>query len=220
MSDSETNADAETKTEVPPINPAEIEALKDSVAKLEAKNRELLEARAKAKAEAEQAALEAAKKSGDIEALEKSWSQKLDSVTEEQKSRIRELEMMMTRVTSGSEARKLAADLALPGHSDLLLPHIERRLTTEIKDGRPVVRVLDADGRPSAMSVDDLRREIAGTSLFAPILAGSRANGAGGAAHSGGVGERKFSEYTSAELVALHRSDPQAYDRVLRTKSG
>ena len=218
MSDDSNNASTETKAEVPAVDPAEIEALKESVAKLEAKNRELLEARAKAKQEAEQAALEAAKKSGDIEALEKSWSQKLESATSEQMARVRELEAMMTRVTSGAEARKLAADLALPGHSDLLLPHIERRLTTEIKDGRPVVRVLDSEGRPSAMSVDELRKEIAGTALFAPILAGSRAGGAGGSAHAGGPAVKKYSDYTSGELVALRRADPEAYERVLQTR--
>jgi len=123
----------------------------------------------------------------------------------------------MTDITSGSEARKLAADLALPGHADLLLPHIKGRLKTEVRDGKPVVKVLDAEGNPSAMSIDDLRKEIKANDLFAPILSGSKANGAGGAGKSdGGRVERKgWGEMTDEERVALRKEDPATYKEVV-----
>ena len=123
---------------------------------------------------------------------------------------------MLASITSGAEARRLAADLALPGHADLLMPHIAGRLKTEIRDGKPTVRVLDRDGTPSAMTVDDLRQEIMGTEIFAPILAGSKANGAGGTGRSdGGKPKLKaFNEYTSSELVELKRADPDTYIRI------
>lgn len=205
----------------PAINPADFETLKESVAKLEAKNRELLEEKAKAKQAAEQAALEAAKKSGDLESLESSWKQKLESTTGEYSGRIKELESMLTRITSGAEAKKLASDLAMPGHADLLMPHIERRLTTEVRDGVPQVRILDANGHLSAMTIEDLRKEIANSPLFAPILAGSRASGGGAPTNgSNSIATKKFTEYSSGELVALRRENPSEYERIKKAHYG
>ena len=222
MADEEQHDDSTTDTatqqteSAPAIDPAEVERLREEVQKVNAKNRELLEARAKAKKEAEQAALDAAKKSGDLESLEKSWQKKIETTEQELRAEIQQYEQMLASITSGAEARRLAADLALPGHADLLMPHIAGRLKTEIRDGKPTVRVLDRDGTPSAMTVDDLRKEIMGTELFAPILAGSKANGAGGTGRSdGGKPKLKaFNEYTSSELVELKRADPDTYIRI------
>ena len=222
MDDEEQHDDSTTDTatqqteSAPAIDPAEVERLREEVQKVNAKNRELLEARAKAKKEAEQAALDAAKKSGDLESLEKSWQKKIETTEQELRAEIQQYEQMLASITSGAEARRLAADLALPGHADLLMPHIAGRLKTEIRDGKPTVRVLDRDGTPSAMTVDDLRKEIMGTELFAPILAGSKANGAGGTGRSdGGKPKLKaFNEYTSSELVELKRADPDTYIRI------
>ena len=222
MADEEQHDDSTTDTatqqteSAPAIDPAEVERLREEVQKVNAKNRELLEARAKAKKEAEQAALDAAKKSGDLESLEKSWQKKIETTEQELRTEIQQYQQMLSSITSGAEARRLASDLALPGHADLLMPHIAGRLTTEIRDGKPTVRVLDRDGTPSAMTIEDLRKEIAGTELFAPILAGSKANGAGTAGRSdGGKPKLKaFNEYTSSELVELKRADPDTYIRL------
>ena len=212
----ETETETETK-EVPSVTPEELESLKESIAKLEAKNRELAEEKSKAKQAAEQAAMERAKKDGDLESLEKSWAEKVKATEAELTGKLQQYEQMMTDITSGSEARKLAADLALPGHADLLLPHIKGRLKTEVRDGKPVVKVLDAEGNPSAMSIDDLRKEIKTNELFAPILSGSKANGAGGAGKSdGGRVERKgWGEMTDEERVALRKEDPATYKEVV-----
>ena len=216
QTETETETETETK-EVPSVTPEELESLKESIAKLEAKNRELAEEKSKAKQAAEQAAMERAKKDGDLESLEKSWAEKVKATEAELTGKLQQYEQMMTDITSGSEARKLAADLALPGHADLLLPHIKGRLKTEVRDGKPVVKVLDAEGNPSAMSIDDLRKEIKGNELFAPILSGSKANGAGGAGKSdGGRVERKgWGEMTDEERVALRKEDPATYKEVV-----
>ena len=223
MSEDSTNTeDTNETTEQPPaIDPSAFASLQESVAKLEAKNRELLEEKAKVKKEAEQAAVEAAKKSGDIEALENSWREKLESSQTELKGQLTQYQSMVAEITSGSEARKLASDLALPGHTELLLPHIQSRLTTEIREGRPQVRVLDAGGNPSALSVEDLRKEIATNPLFAPILAGSRASGGGQTGGSNGGSARKpFDQMSDSEKVELRKADPQEYKRVVDTFYG
>lgn len=217
MSEDSTNTEKtpETTEQPPAIDPSDFARLQESVAKLEAKNRELLEEKAKAKKDAEQAAVEAAKKAGDIEALENSWREKLESSQTELKGQLTQYQSMVAEITSGSEARKLASDLALPGHTELLLPHIQSRLTTEIHDGQPRVRVLDAAGNPSALTVEDLRKEIATNPLFAPILAGSRASGGGQTGGSnGGASKKPFDQMTGQELSELRQQDPQEYQRL------
>jgi hypothetical protein len=48
-------------------------------------------------------------------------------------------------------------ELALPGHSEALLPHITDRLSAaEDSDGNFRVKTLDVRGQPSALSVDHL----------------------------------------------------------------
>jgi len=212
----DTEKPADEPQENPGVSPEEIEALKESVAKLEAKNRELAEEKAKAKKAAEEAAMERAKKDGDLESLEKSWAEKLESAKSELSGELGEYKRMVSEITSGSEAHKLAADLALPGHAELLLPHIQGRLRTEIRDGKPVVKVLDAEGNPSALTVDDLRKEVKENQVFAPILAGSKATGAGSAGKSGGAAPAKgWDEMTDTERVSLRREDPDEYQRVV-----
>ena len=175
-----TTQEAETTaTTTPAIDPAQFAAMQESISKLEAKNRELLDEKKAAKAAAEAAALDAAKKGGDVEALEKSWSEKLATREQELTGELSQYQSMVQSMTAGAEAMRLASELAMPGHADVLLPHIQHRLVTEIKDGKPAVRVLDKDGKPSAMTVADLRKEIEGNKAFAPLLVGSMASGGG-----------------------------------------
>lgn len=197
----------EEKKAAPTIKPEDFEALRSSVEKLEAKNRELLEEKKRAKQEAEQAALEAAKKVGDVEALEKSWKEKVQSIQQDFTGRLSQYEQMVSAMTAGAEAMKAASELALPGSADVLLPHIQRRLSTEIKDGKAVVRVLDAEGKPSAMSVADLKKEIIGNPAFAPLLVGSRASGGGNV----GPGNGSQKQVSRQQFDAMHTGDKRKF---------
>lgn len=196
-----------------PIDPAQFAALQESVAKLEAKNKELLQARADAKKAADKASddarkatEDAARKSGDVEALEKSWREKLESETKDRDAKLTAYEQMINKMTVGAEAQRMASDLAVPGSADVLLPHIERRLTVEVKDGIPVVRVIDKDGKPSALSIDDLKKEIEGNPAFAPLIIGSKANGSGGVGGKGGAGNEDVMKLPPVERMNVGRS--------------
>jgi len=178
-SDPPNDPPADPPNDPPAIDPAQFQKLQESVEKLEAKNKELLDEKKRAKKEAEEAALEAAKKGGDVEALEKSWNDKLQNLENEYQGKLKEYEGLVSQMTAGTEASRIANELALPGYSEVLMPHITPRLQTEIKDGKPIVRVLDKDGKPSAMSVEDLKKEISEMKSFAPVLVGSNANGGG-----------------------------------------
>lgn len=151
------------------------------------------EAQRKAK-EAEDAAKlaaeEAARKSGDVSALEKSWQEKLAATESNYKSLNESLTKQIHGLTVGQTAIKLASELAISGSADVLLPHIQSRLTVEIKDGVPSVRVLDLQGKPTALTVDELKQEFISNKAFAPLIAASKATG-GGASTGGGGGAAK-----------------------------
>lgn len=196
------------------------EDLKERLKKLEKNNQELLEEKRKAKEEADRVAAEAAKKSGDVETLEKSWQEKLNSEVTAREQKLKDYETMLSVMTVGSEATRLAAEV-FGDHSEIMMPHIKSRLSYEIVDGHPKVRVLDSEGRPTAASVDDLKNEFKNSDKFAPFVVGSRASGAG--AHSnrqGGGAVKKFNEMTGEELKELREKDPQTYDRIKKEYYG
>lgn len=165
---------------------------------LKAKNDELLtetKAAKKARHDAEEKTKseveEAARKAGDVGALEKSWQEKFAKREIELNGEKEALYGQLRNVTVNATANSIAADLAVQGSASVLLPHIERRLTLETRDGKPVVVVLDKDGRPSAATVDELKAEISNNEAFAPLIVGSKASGAGGSAGKGGGAAKK-----------------------------
>lgn len=138
---------------------------------------------------------EAARKSGNVEELEKSWSEKynrreaeLNGTLEQERTT---LSTQIRDLTVGRTATDIASALAIPGSAKALLPHIERRLSVEQRDGKPVVVVLDAQGKLSAATLDELKAEFANDTAFAPLIAGSKASGGGAGGAGGGGGAAK-----------------------------
>ena len=174
----------------------------EDVSGLKAKVDELLgekKAAEKKAREAEDAARlereEAARKSGNVEELERSWTEKftrreaeLNGMLEQERGT---LSGQIRDLTVGRTATDIASALAVQGSAKALLPHIERRLSVEQRDGKPVVVVLDAQGKLSAATLDELKAEIANDAAFAPLIAGSKASGGGAGGAGGGGGAPK-----------------------------
>jgi len=206
---------SEENKETPTIDPTEFASLKASVEKLTANNQALLREKAdaaKAAKEAEASALaakeEAAKKSGDVGALEKSWQAKLDAATKGFTDQLAKANGSIKDLTAGAQARALAAELAMPGLSDGLMPHINSRLTVEFTDDGPVTRVLDKNGKPSAMSIDEFKAEIKSTEYLAPMLLGSKANGSGKPGKAGATAKVTIPR---AEFDAMSQTERAAF---------
>jgi hypothetical protein len=195
---------------------SEFDTLKNSLDKLEANNRALMEEKVKAKQAAEKAALDAAKKSGDVDMIEKSWSEKYLTLESSLANTKSYYEGMINNLTVGATASRLASEIAITGSSEVLEPHIRARLSVEIKDDKPVIRVLDKDGKPSAMSVSELVAEIKTTPAFAPVVIGSKASGAGyqGGGWSGGDGTRIV---TRSEFDRMSPAQQSEVGQLLRT---
>lgn len=160
--------------------------MQTSITGLEDNARLLKQEKKEAKAAAEAAAHESAKKGGDSEALEKSWQEKFNTEIGTKDETIAGLNGMISSVTSGAAALSMASEIAVEGQAEGLLPHIKGRLTTEIHDGKPITRVLDKAGKPSAMSLEDLKTELKGTPYLATMISGSKANGTGDPGKKGG----------------------------------
>ena len=214
MSDENTDDQKQEDSKMPSIDPADFAKLQESVAKLEAKNKELLAEKQKAAEDARRAAEEAAKKSGDVEALERSWGEKLAAEVAEREAKLNEYRSMVGSLTVGTAATKLAADV-FGQNADIMLPHIQARLSLETADGKPRVRILDAAGNPSAASLEELAAEFRSNPKFAPLVIASRATGGGAHSNGGGAAPmKKFAEMSGDELKKLRADNPGEYDRL------
>ena len=187
----------------------DLAGLKSKVDELISEKRET-EKRAKtAEAEASKAREDAARSSGDIESLELSWQEKLNAKDGE----IDALNGAIAATTSDAAAEKLASELAINGSEAVLIPHIKPRLAAESRDGRFVTVVLDAQGRPSATTIDELKEEIRQNVAFQPIIVGSNAAGGGATGSSNGGGATvtkatrdQFDGYTPSEKMEFSKT--------------
>lgn len=120
-----------------------------------------------------------ARKKGDIETLEKSWKEKLETQKQTLSSEIDKLRGYTRNSLVDSVAMKLAQEISTS--PSLILPHIKSRLTADFDADSPVTKVLDLAGKPSALTVDELKAELLANKDFSPILIASKASGGAGA---------------------------------------
>lgn len=151
----------------------------------------------------------------DMDAYKRSHESKYTKDIGERDVKITQLSGTVERLLITDASKTLANDLvAKPEYVDVLLPHIRSRMKLEYSsDGEPQTVILDKDGKVSALTIEDLRKEVLSNKAFAPILRGSHASGGnagGGSDRSSGPGKRNvdksfdMSKATPAEIVA-HR---------------
>jgi hypothetical protein len=145
----------------------------------------------------------------DHEALQASYEKKIKDATDEWTAKINGRDAIIRAKFVESEALSLAKGIALDDNAaDLLSESVQRRLSVEITtEGEAVTRVLGPDGKPSAASLDDLKKEIVATPKYHALLSGSKASGSGAASGSSGGGApsgkvKNMATMTPAELVA------------------
>lgn len=117
-----------------------------------------------------------ARKKGDIATLEKSWQAKQDQLKAEYEAKLNKFQDFSSKTLVDSKAMALATEL-FGKNAAIALPHIKARLKADFESDEPTTRVLDASGKPSAFTVDDLKKEFASNKDFASILIASKASG-------------------------------------------
>lgn len=189
-----------------------ITAMDKKISELLTEKKTEAEKRKEAEGRAEKERLELAKKSGDIESLESSWSQKhekaLASLKGEYDETKTKLESLLYKSTVDAQALQIASELAVPGSARALLPHIKSRLSMNINGDSINAAVLSQDGKPSALTLDELKAEIRNDEALAPLIVGSKASG-GGAASSNGGAEAKT--ITRSQFDTMSHAERQAH---------
>lgn len=188
----------------------------EDVAGLKQKNEELLgetkkarEERAAREAEAQRAIEEAARKKGDFETIEKSYKERIAKLEADHAAALQEREQRLYKLTVGAQAQKLATDLA-GEDADLLLPFITPRLQAEGDS----IRILDANGQPTANTIDDLVKEFRSDKKFAKVVITSKAQGTRGADSTPpGASGKPENETSEEERLQLYRDNPQEFAR-------
>ena len=95
------------------------------IEELEAEKEESAKKAKEAESERQKAIDEASRKSGDTEALDKSWKKKYDDREAELQGEISTLNTGVNTMAVDNVAVKLANELAVQGSADLLIPHIK-----------------------------------------------------------------------------------------------
>lgn len=122
---------------------------------------------------------DAGRRNADIRTLEKSWKDKLAEKETTHKAELTKRDSFIEKTLRENVASELAS--AISKAPKLLTPHILPRLKVEWDGETPVTRILDKDGKISALTREDLQKEVASNPDFAPIITASRATGSGGA---------------------------------------
>lgn len=105
----------------------------------------------------------------------------------------------------------------IPG---LMVDQFAKRLSVEEVDGTPVVRVLGADGKASALSLDELKKEFLDNKDYSTIIKTNAGSG-GGATNLGGGGgasSKKIAEMTAKEEADFEKSNPDGYQAALTSE--
>lgn len=157
-----------------------------------------------------------ARRAGDVVTLEKSWKVKMDAAQAESDAKLKAKDGILQGLLVNNVAQEMASELG-GENAAILLPHIITRLTADLTGEKPLTRVLDKDGKPSAFSVEDLKKEISGNKLFAPVIVASRASGGGAAGGNrtgnggAGTGQKKFSELNDLERTQMYKDNPTEF---------
>lgn len=151
---------------------------------------------------------------GDVAKLEESWKSKLDKREGELKGQLETTKKALQKLLVDNVAQEIATKLSTA--PSVMLPHVRSRLTVEEVEGEFKTRILDKDGKPSAMSIDDLQKEFTSNKDFAPILVGSRASGSrasggqGGSSASSQSNSNDLGKASAKDLVAHIQAKKQA----------
>ena len=143
-----------------------------------------------------------ARKKGDITTLEKSWQKKLDDSKAEYETKFGKLTSHTKTQLVDNVAQQIASKIS--NAPALLLPHIKARLAADFEGDSPITRILDKDGKPSAMTVEELSAEFVANKDFSAIITASKASGgAGKPSNSNGGGAPNQSD-KPADLASMN----------------
>lgn len=166
--------------------------------------------------ERQKAADDTARANGDLDSITNSYESRIAKLNEEHGGSLTALQKQIYDLTVGQAATNLANELSIKGSAIAMLPHIQNRLTLEqTETGEQRIRVLDASGNKTAMTLDDLKQEFRANEAFKPLIAANGASGSGAnGANSGAGGQFDATKLTALERKQLFDTDPEKFKRL------
>lgn len=157
-----------------------------------------------------------ARKKGDIQTLEKSWQKKIDDANAANQAKIDKLTSHTTKSLVDNVAMQIASKIS--SAPALLVPHIRARLQANFDGDEPTTRVLDAAGKPSAMTVEELSQEFVGNKDFSAIIIASKASGGAGkpSQNGGGAPKNPGNGDTPPNLAKMNPADLAAHIKAMK----
>lgn len=123
--------------------------------------------------------------------------------------RTQQLSKVLVQDRAQTLARELSGDAWL-----VMLPHVQGRLVADLDSDTPACKVVAADGQPSTLSIEDLKKEFLNNPAFASIIVGVDSSGGGAGRKPGGNASKKPEEYSQQERIDLYNSNPAEYNRL------
>ena len=160
-----------------------------------------------------EAAEELARKNGNLEAIENSWKEKLAARESELTKQLTQAQQKNYELTVGRQAQELAGELAKPNAQRLLAKEIKERLTLD-EDGN--IRVLDLQGKPTALTIDELKAQLRADPTYQDIIVIN--NSSGGGASGGGLGggaAKNPKDMTTQERADWATRDPIGFQNAV-----
>lgn len=127
------------------------------------------------------AALEAGRKKGeDLASIEASYKERLAEAEKAATEATKSVQKALKTEKKAKVLSDIAAAVAVDVDSqDVVQLFAEKRIRIDIEDDRVIPRVLDADGKVSSLSVDDLIKELKADKRLARVVGASRGSGGG-----------------------------------------
>lgn len=151
-----------------------------------------------------------AKTDKDVEAIERSWSEKYETLQAEKK----ELETKHTNYVKQAlietAVSKMASEISTS--PTLISPHIRSRLDVDFSGEQPRLIVLDGNGQRSAQTIEELQKSFVDNKDFSAII---KVTSASGGAKAGGFvsgtqnengKQKRLGELTDKELAQLAKA--------------
>lgn len=161
---------------------------------------------------------EAARKSGDVEAIEKTLSDRHKSELEKLTTELNRRDSIILGERNAAAINDMAS-IFTDSSREIGKALLQGMVTTEYnEDGKPFTKYTDNNGNVTT-DLATFKQVISANDGLKPLLKGVQMNGGGaaGSQTNGGGAAKTFNDYTPAELVALKRSDPESYAK-LKTK--
>lgn len=160
------------------VTEEEVAGLKRNNADLQEEKRLAQEKKDKADRAAAEAAEKEARARGDIDALEKSWKAKFKTLETDYAAKLQAATGRVHELTVGAAAKDLCVKLfgKRAGNRVLQKEIADRLSLEETEDGGYKVRVMQ-DGKPSALTLEDLEKEFRASDDYKPFIEGSGAAG-------------------------------------------